>query len=355
MESSGLDGPRYSSLAGPLPVYARLHYLAPDTDRFAALMQRRSLAGLHFEPMPPLKVRDRYLDTERAALLAAGYALRLREQDGATLATLRALDGRGDGVSERFGPAKGNALPAGRVRTAVEVLVGSEALGPLLVLRQYRTPRAVYDGVRLVGVLSLDVVTDDSAGAPESWHEVEVEQARSGTPEDLRRLDAELREQALVPVLRSKFERALLRLGRAADGPLHLLPDERAALEALRSSGSSVERRRAEVILLAADGLPTRAVSYRASLSPSRVRHWKHAFRHERMQVFDMAEPERNAPTVPAEPLGFRVSELVERPAAGSAETLGSVLAVLIDSAHRHPGTPRITGDEPGPAERHGD
>ena len=338
---------------------ARLHYLAPDSDRFAALMQRRSLAGLHFEPMPPLKVRDRYLDTERAALLAAGYALRLREQDGATLATLRALDDHDDGVSERFGPAKGNALPAGRVRTAVEVLVGSEALGPLLVLRQYRTPRAVYDGVRLVGVLSLDVVTDDSAGAPESWHEVEVERARSGTPEDLRRLGTELREQALVPVLRSKFERALLRLGRDTDGPLHLLPDERAALEALRSSGSSVERRRAEVILLAADGLPTRAVSYRASLSPSRVRHWKHAFRHERMRVFDpdafaQDEPEGSAPDVPAEPPGFRVSALVERPAADSAETLGGVLAVLIDSAHRHPGTPRITGDEPGPAGRHG-
>lgn len=339
---------------------ARLHYLAPDTDRFAALMQRRSLAGLHFEPMPPLKVRDRYLDTEHAALLAAGYALRLREQDGATLATLRALDGRGVGVSERFGAAKGDELPAGSVREAVEALVGSGAVGQLLALRQYRTPRAVYDGTRLVGVLSLDVVTDDSAGAPESWHEVEVERSRSGTPEDLRRLDAELCEQALVPVVRSKFERALVRLGRDADGPLHLLPDERAALEALRTSDSSVERRRAEVILLAADGLPTRAVSYRASLSPSRVRHWKHAFRHERMGVFDQDErvwnePERDAPDAPAEALGFRVSELVEHPATGPADTLDGVLEVLIDSAHRHPGTPRLTGDDPGPAERHGD
>lgn len=331
------------------PVGIRVHYLISDTDRFVALMQRRSLAGFHFEPMPPLRVRDRYLDTTGADLLAAGHSLRLRSQEGTALATLRSLDGSTD-VSERL--AEPAALPP-RVREAVGALVGGANLETLLAFRQYRTPRGVYDGRRLVGVLSLDAVTDDSTEVLESWTEVEVELAANGTPEDLRRLDRDLVDVGFEAVARSKFERALFRLGRDADGPLYLLPDERAALEAFRTSESSVQRRRAEVLLLAAEGLPTRQISFKASLSPSRVRHWKHAFRHERMGVFDADVPERDTPAPAPERRGFRVSEVVEPPAADEAAArrtsvaeLEGVLDAVIDGAHRHPGTPFLHGDE---------
>ena len=337
---------------------ARLHHLAPDTDRFAALMQRRSLAGFHFEPLPPLKVRDRYLDTAAGALLAAGWTLRLRAQDGQGRATLRPLDGSdgsaslptGSGLGQHIG-GEIDRLPVGPVRTAAEALAGSDPLGTLVALRQYRTPRAIYDGQRLVGVLSLDVVTDDLDDALESWHEVEMKRAPSGTANDLCRLGRELAELDFAPLDRSKFERALFRVGRDAD-VLLLLPDERVALEALRTDDSALARRRAEVVLLAAEGLPTRKISYKASLSPSRVRHWKHAFRHDRMDIFDMDEPsdaDGEDSGAVGEVDGFRVSELVEPrdPEAPPSEAaFVDIFDEAMERAVRHPGTPMLGGED---------
>jgi len=317
---------------------APTHFIAPDAERFAALVQRRSLAGFHLEAMPPLRVYDRYLDTERAALLAAGHTLRLRHQSGDTRVSLRAL-GSGEGISQRL-QGEAENLPDGPVRQRAEALVGPEPFVPILALRQYRLPRGLYDGRQLVGVLSLDVVTDESGKVAESWHEVEVERTGAGAAEDLRRLAEELGERGFAPAARGKFERALFRLGHDDDGLLFLLPDERAALEALHASGSAVERRRAAVLLLAAEGHPTRTISYKAGLSPSRVRHWKHAFRKDRMGVFVPEEPEQ-APDRPDEVRAFRVSELVQQHSL-SGEALGDVFETVLAVAHRHPGTPRL-------------
>lgn len=316
------------------------HYLAPDAERFAALVQRRSLAGFHLEAMPPLRVRDRYFDTERGGLLAAGYTLRVRLQSGGTRVSLRSL-GSGEGVSQRLqGEIEG--LPDGPARKRAEALAGPGPFMPLLTLRQYRLPRGVFDGRRLIGVLSLDVVTDESGEVPESGHEVELKRAGAGTAEEVRRLAGELREAGFAPGARGKFERALFRLGQDDDGPIYLLPDERSALEDLHASGSAGKRRRAAVLLLAAEGHPTRTISYKAGLSPSRVRHWKHAFRRDRMGVFTLDESEREpAPARPDEVREFRVSELVQ-PTPPSDEGLGDVLDAVFSVAHRHPGTPRL-------------
>lgn len=345
---------------------ARLHYHAPDTDAFVALMQRRSLAGLHFEPMAPLRVRDRYLDTAAGALLAAGWVLRLRSQNGQGRARLRSFDPADEGLSQDL-PEAADTLPTGAVQAAAEALAQSEPLAQLLAFRQYRTPRAIYDGRRLVAVLSLDVLTDDAAAVPESWHEVEVRRAPTGTEADLRRLDDELRELGFEPVARTKFERAVIRLGREADGPVLLLPDEREALEAFRASKSALEQRRAEVVLRAAAGEPTRTISFKAELSPSRVRHWKHAFRHERMGIFDMDDPtpEGASPPDDTEAPSFRVSELVEPsdpPPEGDPAGAGfdfppdavlqepevemhGILDAVLEESTRHPGTPVFKGD----------
>ena len=316
---------------------ARLYHLAPDPDGFAALMQRRSLAGFHAEPMPPLRMHDRYLDTAAADLLAAGWTLRLRTQGGQTRITFRPLDGHTAGVSQVG--AETDTLPEGVVRLAVRSLAGAEPLEALLVLRQYRTPRAIYDGQRFVGVLSLDVVTDDGGAVPETWHEVGTRLDPAGTAADLRRLGDDLAELGFEPSERTKFERAFFRLSLDSDGPILLLPDERDALDTLRHSDSALARRRADVVVLAADGLPTRTISYKADLSPSRVRHWKHAFRHERMGIFAMDEPETTADaTEAAVTSGFRVSEIVEPTEAQFVD----VLEAVMERSTRHPGTPML-------------
>lgn len=320
------------------------HFIAPDPERFAVLVQRQSLAGLHFEAMPPLRVRDRYLDTAAGALLAGGRSLRLRFQDGHTKASLRPIGG-GDAVTGRF-DGEPDALPPGPVLHAARSLVGDAPLEPFAVLRQYRLPRGVYDGRRLVGVLSLDVVTVEGAAEPASWHEAELEPTAQGAPADLRRLGAELAALGLEPTERTKFERAVLLLDRDGDGPLRLLPDERAALERFLASESAVERRRAETLLLAADGLPTRTISHRAELSPSRVRHWKHAFRTDRLAVFLSAEPDDDEPAAEPEPREngrrFRIADVVAPAPRPSAAEVTDLFELALDLAHRDPGTPRL-------------
>ena len=97
---------------------------------------------------------------------------------------------------------------------------------------------------------------------------------------------------------------------------------------------------RSAVLESSAEGHPTRTISYKAGLSPSRVRHWKHAFRRDRMGVFAPDEPEP-APARPGEVRAFRVSELVQQPSL-SGEELGHVLDTVLAVAHRHPGTPRL-------------
>jgi len=279
----------------PGPVDTRRRYRAPDADAFAALMQRRSLAGYLVEPMPPIEVRDRYLDTEEAALLRAALLLRLRDHDGTVTASLRVAEGESgeEHAHARFPepPADHEGvpeLPEGAFREAVEAHTGGRTLDVLLHLHQFRAPRALYDGDRLAGVLSLDVVSDETGGeAGAVSNEVEVELVQGGLPADLRRLDAQLQHLGFAADPFNKFERGLLRRGLSDDARLYLLPRERAALEGLRASDSAVERRRAETILLAADGEGTREISRLVGLSPSRVRHWRAAFRQERLLVFD--------------------------------------------------------------------
>jgi hypothetical protein len=301
-------------------VDTRRRYRSPDAEAFAALMKQRGVAGYLAEPMPPLEVRDRYLDTEDAALLREGLLLRVREHNGAFSASLRPAEGEG---VEEIAQARYQEplslegedlhLPPGALREAVEAHAGDRPLRLLLHLHQYRTPRALYDGDRLAGVLSLDVVSDETvAEQGEVANEVEAELVQGGLPTDLRRLDAELQRLGFAPDALSKFERGLLRRGRGEDAPLYLLPRERALLVGLRDSESAVERRRAEVILLAARGEGTREISRAVGLSPSRVRHWRAAFRQERLGVFDVDTPEPELEEEPdSDRPAFHVTEVL--------------------------------------------
>ncbi len=296
-------------------------YIAPQSAPFVALMQAPEVGGYHLEPMPAVSVRDVYLDTAAGDLLRQGYVFRVREQEGGVIATLKSV-GAAEGALHRrleFEAALGTPLadgrlpilPEGDLRAELDRLVGSEALLETVRLRQYRSPRAVFDGSRLVGVVSLDVVAQETRQALHVTNEVEVELAETGREEDLYRLDPVLRARGLEPVAQSKFERALLRVQAEAGAPLRLLPAERVVLERYQEAGTPLHRRRARVVLLAARGLRPATIASKAGLSPSRVQHWIEAFRADRLAIF-AGEPEAEEPLAErrAAP-SYRIAELV--------------------------------------------
>ena len=238
------------------------------------------------------------------------------------LATLKSLGGAVGALHRRLeleaalgGPLEDGRLPHvpdGPLREALDRLVGDAPLRELTRLRQYRTPRVAFDGARLVGVLSYDVVAHEAASGLHVSNEVEVELADSGREEDLFRLDPVLRARGLEPTSRSKFERAIMRLHREPDAPLLLLPDERAALDRYGEEGTPLLRRRARVVLLAAQGLRSATVANKVGLSATRVRHWIEAFRERRMDIFEAPAPDRDPTLLDRHPApGYRVSELV--------------------------------------------
>ena len=296
-------------------------YIAPSSDAFAALMQAPELAGFLLEPLPPAHLLDVYLDTGAADLLRLGYAFRIREQGAEVLATLKSLGGAAGALHRRLeleaalgGPLEDGRLPhipGGPLREALDELVGDAPLRELTRIQQYRTPRVAFEGARLVGVLSLDVVAHLAERGPHVTNEVEVELAEGGREEDLYRLDPVLRARGLEPAARSKFERAVLRLRNGPGAPVLLLPDERAALDRLADDGTPLHRRRARVVLLAARALRTETIANKVGLSPSRVRHWVETFRERRMDIFEPG-PERGTPLLSRRAVpGYRVSELV--------------------------------------------
>ncbi|HYE95168.1 MAG TPA: CYTH domain-containing protein [Rubricoccaceae bacterium] len=295
-------------------------YVARRPGSFAALVQEQELAGFVLEPLSPLSVLDTYYDTPAGDLLRHGYALRVRVRGGAALATLKSLDAADGALHRRREieaaippPPDGAAplIPPGALRDALLRLTGAARLEPLCHLRQHRSPRVAYDGSRLVGVLSLDVVGYEGNGHVDVTNEVEVELAEDGHEDDLYRLDPVLRARGLEPTDRSKYERALLRLQRRPGDPLLLLPDERAALEAHQENGSPLHRRRARVVLLAAKGYAPQVIANKTGLSPSRVGHWLQSFREARLGIFEEAA-ERSA-VLFGGPLQrpYRISELV--------------------------------------------
>ena len=280
-------------------MHSEKRYLAPDPGRFAAMMHRRTLAGYRFDPLPPFGVRDDYMDTAQSNLLAQGFVFRLRDQEGnPTVGMLKQLDNgeatRRREIIEAEFAVESPTLPEGELRDAVRRLVGQAQLRGLLSLRQYRTPRAVYQSDRLVGLLSLDVVAYETGPGLLVTNELKVELASSGEGDDLVLLDAELRDLGLEPSPLTKFERALFRLGQMPDQPLRLLPREREALE--RLVADPLDARRAQIVLRAAEGDGPDAIASAVDLSRSRVRHWLHAFRQERLGAFDAYEPPSDAP-----------------------------------------------------------
>ena len=323
-------------------------YVAQRLGAFAGLVQSTDLAGYRMEPLPQVTVRDHYFDTEDGDLLRQGLCLRLREQDGETRAVLRPVRPE-DGGPHVEAKTDRNPLDPfvpdpGPMRDALASIVGGDApgsvtpLAPLLQLRQYRTPRVAYDGARLVGVLSFDVVVLELPDGPHAANELTIELADSGVDLDLHTLDPFLRAEGLALADLSTFERGVAQLPRSLTEPLLLLPHERDVLEALAESDNPLHRRRASVLLLDARGYRSATIANQVGLSTARVRHWKQLFREQRMLVFQApkAVPLANRPP-------YRVSEIVTGGPGGPFTT-----AAFPRPA---PEAPTETPDEPAPTE----
>ena len=309
-------------------------YVARRPGPFSVLVQAAEIGGLRLEPQPPVRVLDRYYDTDDGELLRRGLGLRVREEGGRVGASLRTLGESAEASAEvDLEEPVGDApldLPPSVVADTVRAAIGEDALRPLLTLRQYRTPRRVFDGPIPVGRLSFDVVVYEVPGAREVSNEVEIVSA-SGA--DLLALVGPVFEaRGLEAVEQSAFERGILRMRRTLAEPALLLPEERRQLEEVVAFGDDPSlRRRAHVLLLDARGFRPDTIASQTGLSVARVQFWRERFREVRLGVLDPdpAPPRRASlatstpPSVPSSVTPGAPLPPVEAPAEAAAPRPG--------------------------------
>ncbi|MBN1139808.1 MAG: CHAD domain-containing protein [Anaerolineae bacterium] len=273
-------------------------YGIPDEQTFRRLQGASALAGFDLGQATATDLQDTYLDTTDRAILAGGYACRLRREGGRYLATLKGLGSAADSIHRREeletelpGPLPPNDWPPGPARDLALRLASDRPLVPLLVIEQTRYARAVRQGERQAAQLTLDrvrMVADDPSEPPVNYLELEAELLPDGREEDLAALGAELEAWGLSPESRSKFERALSLLDRsrpATDRPPHLTPTERSVVERL-AHGQEVIARRARLLLAWDSGAPRAELLEQSGLSARQARFWLSAFRRQRLDVF---------------------------------------------------------------------
>lgn len=109
-------------------------------------------------------------------------------------------------------------------------------------------------------------------------------------------------------------------------------------IESLSEQGSSAAiRRRAKLLLLYDQGLPTSHVAEQVGLSPSRTRYWRRRFVFEGMQIFagSTIQIEESPPPEEAEPLDELESEQVEQGPISLDELRQRYPANLRQAEHR--------------------
>ena len=88
---------------------------------------------------------------------------------------------------------------------------------------------------------------------------------------------------------------------------------ERATLNAIQADGEAPEVRRAQIILLSADGLRTTEIAEAVDLSVSQVQHWRRAWRKQRMAIFPAYEADATSPSS-AEPPSTSPASVESKP-----------------------------------------
>ncbi len=216
-----------------------LKYRVHDRAAAERLLAAPDLAGLTaVGPLRTVQMEDRYVDTTDGALARAGYAARIRHEPGTTLVSVKALQ-RGEHPlaalhrrEELEGPADRAAPPVdwppSAARSLILELAGDAPLVEIVTIRQLRRRRAFADAT---GATAATGATGEPAELEASLDDVDVVshgdvvarftdleiELRTGDPETLTRVAAALdREPGLEPATGSKYEAALLALGRPA-------------------------------------------------------------------------------------------------------------------------------------------
>ncbi len=189
-----------------------------DEDVFERLLTLDHLSPYDLRMLPTAVVVDRYYDTEGYDLLRAGYACRVRQEDGSALASLKETMGVADGSIHRRqeietplpAPMEPDDWPEGPVRELMRTLSRGQPLRLLFELRQTRARRRVQKAEHIVAVLSLDRISLVAGSHHTGWLELEIELTKEGVEDDLRSLCASLLAHfPLQTQPQSKFERAL--------------------------------------------------------------------------------------------------------------------------------------------------
>jgi inorganic triphosphatase YgiF len=156
------------------------------------------------------------VDTRARAIARAGYAARLRQDDGRTIFTLKSTEPIDDGMADRVqleGPGgplgEPSEWPPSPARARLVELVATEPLEEVVALRQRRHQREYGDDTTAVEVSvdDVDVLVSDSIAAHFAELEVELLRGDGAALTAVRSvLDA---DSALRPARRSKLEHAL--------------------------------------------------------------------------------------------------------------------------------------------------
>jgi triphosphatase len=189
------------------------------------LASHDTVAGLSVEPQSTLEIFDTYFDTQDWRIYRAGFALRIRSEDGKTQATLKSLRSSRVEVadrrelSERIEAAESELLAKSRgpVGIRVQAVSGLHTLQPLFEVRTSRQRFAVHaaDERQQLGEIALDETTiSHPHGQPQtSLQRVEVE-ALTEAHEPLLTLVETLRNScSLQPASDSKYAQGLRSVG----------------------------------------------------------------------------------------------------------------------------------------------
>src|SRR6202522_2911887 len=192
--------------------------------------------GLVLEPRSTLKIFDTYYDTDDWRIHRAGFALRIRSEDGKSEATLKSLQSNHAEMADRrelsemleSSESESIARSTGPVGTRVHAVSGVRTLQPLFEVHTSRQRYAVHAAIdeKPLGEIALDeTVISHPHGQPQtSMQRVEVE-ALTEAHEPLQSLVNTLRPWCSLELASdSKFSQGLKSVGLAPAPPAELPP-----------------------------------------------------------------------------------------------------------------------------------
>jgi CHAD domain-containing protein len=189
------------------------------------LDEQQTIDGLVLAPQSTLQIFDTYFDTDDWRIFRAGFALRVRSEDGKSQATLKSLHASQNAKSDRrelsesidSSASDWNGQSNGPVGSRVQAVSGVHTLQPLFEVRTSRQRYAVHaaDGKQPLGEIALDdTIISRPNGQPQtSMQRVEVE-ARTDAHEPLQSLVDTLRNRcSLEAASDSKYSQGLKSVG----------------------------------------------------------------------------------------------------------------------------------------------